>query len=133
MLFRDNLDVCLAFRDSWWETNVSRALYRLSLVLKDQGQHQRAEDLLQQALALKEKLIPAELEGIIDIEDNEVTFDQMVSCWSGRYSGRQNIRWQQRQEKKHNWTRVLSILEYCLFYFLAVIVVLLGLIFSRIR
>ena len=95
---RINLKECLKYRDEYYEASIARIFHRLSLVLGDQGKDKDATEKLLQARNFKEKWASEDSLGVDLTEDDEaVIFDQMVSCWAGRFGGRQNVAWQRKR------------------------------------
>lgn len=88
---RSHLKECLKHRELNYETSVARVIYRLSLVMKDQGRFEEAEKYLSEARSLKEHLLSEGSCGVTMDDDEAVVFDQMVTCWAGRFGGKQNI------------------------------------------
>ncbi|KAL9029146.1 MAG: hypothetical protein Q9196_002582 [Gyalolechia fulgens] len=74
----------------------------LSKVLNDLHKDEEAAMTLQEAHSLRDKLVDPNSNitdrlGISqDEEDEAVVFDQIVSCWAGRFGGKQNIGWQRK-------------------------------------
>jgi hypothetical protein len=103
-MIRAHLRQCLKHRGNNYETSVARALHRLSLVLKDQGKAAEAETILSEARTLRESIISRGSLGVnLQEKDEAVIFDQMVTCWAGRFGGKQNVRWQRDNQGEHQY------------------------------
>lgn len=87
---RDLLRSCLERRkrDSWNPEEAARANFRLAEVLKQRGKMNEAESFAAEASRVRRTFLREYPDQLIDNAEEEVVFDQMVSLWAGRFTGK---------------------------------------------
>ena len=87
---REYLDKCLERRkrNSWNEEGIARAQHRYAYVLEKLGEKEEAEKLAKAARKTRERYMKEYPYYLPDTMDDEAVFDQMVSIWSGRFTGK---------------------------------------------
>ena len=84
------LDRCLESRKraAWNEEGVARAQYRYAYVLEKLGDMAEAEKQRASAMKTKDHFLRDYQAYLPKIDDDEAVFDQMVSIWAGRFTGK---------------------------------------------
>ena len=84
------LERCLERRTraSWDEEGVARAQFRYSQVLDKIGEKEEAQKMYQIATDTRLKFMKKYPKYLPQTDGEEVVFDQMVSVWSGRFTGK---------------------------------------------
>lgn len=75
-------------RTVWNQEGISRAQYLYSKVLSQLGSMEESKTLLDEALTTKDYFIQQYPQHIKPDTDDLVVFDQMVSLWAGRFTGK---------------------------------------------
>lgn len=75
-------------RNYWNEEGVGRAQYRYAQVLEELGEKEKAESYADAARMTRERFMKEYAYYLPDTGDDEAVFDQMVSIWSGRFTGK---------------------------------------------
>jgi hypothetical protein len=75
-------------RYAWNPEEVARAQFRLSQVLKRPKKDEEAEIRGKEASRTRRLYLKRFSDQLTDDPDEEVVFDQMVSLWAGRFTGK---------------------------------------------
>ena len=75
-------------RSSWHQEAVARAQYRYSQILQQLEKHEEADEQYGDAKRVKEYLLKKHPEYLKDDPNELVVYDQMVSFWAGRFTGK---------------------------------------------
>ncbi len=83
------LDRCLERRKrAAWNEGVARAQFRYAYVLEKLGEKSEAEKQLIAARKARERFVKDYPAYLPETDDDEAVFDQMVSIWAGRFTGK---------------------------------------------
>lgn len=84
------LDRCLERRKraAWNEEGVARAKFRYAQVLERLGEQVEADKQRDMASNTRKRFMKEYSEYLPQTGDEEAVFDQMVSIWSGRFTGK---------------------------------------------
>ena len=84
------LDQCLERRKraAWNEEGVARAQFRYAYVLEKFGEKSEAEKQRTAAMKTRERFMKDYSAYLPTTADDEAVFDQMVSIWAGRFTGK---------------------------------------------
>lgn len=88
--FRELLRKCLERRKryAWTIEEVARAQFRLAQVLKRRNKTDEAKKYAEAASRTRRIFLDRYPDQLWDDPDEEVVFDQMVSLWAGRFTGK---------------------------------------------
>ena len=75
-------------RAAWNEEGVARAQYRYAYVLDKLGDTSEAEKQRTSAMKTKDRFLRDYSAYLPKTNDDEAVFDQMVSIWAGRFTGK---------------------------------------------
>lgn len=75
-------------RYAWNPEEVARAQFRLSQVLQRLNKPDEAESYAKEATKTRQIFLKRYSDQLNDDPDEEVVFDQMVSLWAGRFTGK---------------------------------------------
>lgn len=89
-MFSIYLDRCLEWRKraAWNEEGVARAQFRYAHVLDNLGEKAEAQKQRTAARRTRERFMKEYPEYLPKEADDETVFDQMVSIWAGRFTGK---------------------------------------------
>ena len=84
------LERCLERRKraAWNEEGVARAQFRYASVLEKLGENSEAEKQRNAARKTRERFMKEYPAYLAITDDDEAVFDQMVSIWAGRFTGK---------------------------------------------
>lgn len=83
------LDRCLERRKrAAWNEGVARAQFRYAFVLEKLGEESKAEKQRMAAKKTRDRFMKDYEDYLPVTDDDEAVFDQMVSVWAGRFTGK---------------------------------------------